>query len=135
MHERYVISADTGCWVYQRSINPAGYGFYRVPGTRRNRKAHRYFYEEVYGPVPGGLELDHLCRNTRCVNPDHLEPVTHVENRRRARRANCLRGHPLSGPNLYVSPSGERECKECTRIRQRKARNRSQRPDAKGGNP
>lgn len=71
-----------GCWEWRGAIQSAGYGCFEL---RRDRPllAHRYAYEELVGPIPDGLQLDHLCRNRRCVNPAHLEPVDH--------RTNCLR--------------------------------------------
>jgi hypothetical protein len=92
-----------------------GYGYYHPPGTGpRNVRAHRYVYERLVGPIPAGMTLDHLCRNRACVNPAHLEPVTGPENTRRAvaLQTHCLRGHPLSGPNLYCR-NGRRHCREC----------------------
>lgn len=74
----YRIDAATGCWVWARPIPECN----RYPQFKK-RNAHIVFYEERVGPVPYGLELDHICRNTLCVNPDHLEPVTHTENVRR----------------------------------------------------
>jgi len=84
--------------------------------------AHRYLYEETVAKLPPEIQLDHLCRNRRCVNVNHLEPVTGAENRRRgespvginSRKTSCNHGHPLSGDNLYVY-SGHRCCKECRR--------------------
>jgi hypothetical protein len=78
--------------------------------------AHRLYYEITKGAIPAGLELDHKCRVRCCVNPDHLEPVTHTENMRRASKnlvTHCPVGHPYSGPNLYVRPNGGRECLTC----------------------
>lgn len=79
----YVEDPDSGCWVWQKSRDQHGYGRAYVKGDRSSRLAYRVYYERLRGPVPAGLELDHLCRNPACVNPDHLEPVTHQENVRR----------------------------------------------------
>lgn len=73
----------TGCWRWLGHCLSSGYG--RVGA--RGILAHRLAYEELVGPIPDGLEIDHLCRNRGCVNPAHLEPVTHVENLRRAHLA------------------------------------------------
>src|SRR5262245_9652961 len=77
----YVIHVVTGCWEWLAAINRGGYGYLWLDG--RHQLAHRVFYEAHYGPVPDRLEVDHLCENTRCVNPDHLEAVTGEENNRR----------------------------------------------------
>jgi len=71
---------STACFVWQGAMTGLGYG--KFGG---NRMAHRIAYQRAYGAIPEGLELDHLCSNPACVRPDHLEPVTHVENLRRGR--------------------------------------------------
>lgn len=86
--EAYRIDKKTDCWVWVRQTNWAGYGLVSVAngdGTRRKQSAHRYMYEKLVGPIPEGMQLDHLCRNPSCVNPEHLEPVTRSENQRRGR--------------------------------------------------
>jgi AraC-like DNA-binding protein len=73
----------TPCWEWA-GFREHGYGVMGQPGTRKVVRAHIAFYEEKYGPVPEGYELDHLCKNKPCCNPDHVEPVTHTENMRRS---------------------------------------------------
>ncbi|WP_414713994.1 HNH endonuclease signature motif containing protein [Scandinavium sp.] len=95
---------------------------------RRVAKAYRVSYELFVGPVPEGLELDHLCRNKLCVNPKHLEAVTSKENTMRgnnqtvaqSRQTHCLRGHELTRDNLYtieLNKYGKRRCIKCCRSR------------------
>lgn len=76
---------ESVCHVWRLSLSGGGYGHVRVGGTLR--PAHVVAWEEVNGPVPEGLELDHLCRTRACVRPDHLEPVTRRENARRGAKA------------------------------------------------
>jgi hypothetical protein len=121
-------SGENGCWNWTGSLTPGGYGRLRVDGLRP--AAHRFSYELHIGLIPDGLQLDHLCRNRRCVNPAHLEPVTARENTlrgeapsaRRARQTHCVRGHAFSGGNLRLKPSGKRECRACDRAGQRSRR-------------
>ena len=74
--------AETGCWLWNGGKNGSGYGTIYLPGTG-SVYAHRYFYEHFIGKIPAGLEIDHLCKTRECVNPGHLEAVTHEENMRR----------------------------------------------------
>lgn len=108
-----------GCWLWT-AAEKFGYGCFFFDG--RMVQAHRFAYELVVGEIPEGLVIDHLCQIKLCVRPDHLEAVTHRENVLRsprgfaainARKNECHRGHPLSGDNLYLRPTGARECKEC----------------------
>lgn len=81
--------SEGGCWLWTGSITRAGYGRIRGADAHDGRTvlAHRLAYELLVGPIPQGLHLDHLCRVRRCVNPEHLEPVTLAENNRRAAAA------------------------------------------------
>lgn len=113
------IDQKSNCWKWKGFIEKNGYGKLSVKGKRQ--WAHIYFYNIFVGDVPDGLELDHVCRNHGCVNPAHLEPVTHKENMRRSpvavwvvRRAktHCPHGHPYSGDNL-ITWGGFRYCRTC----------------------
>jgi HNH endonuclease len=129
------------CWIWTGNAPPRlGYGLFWMDGTKIG--AHVASYRLLVGPVPPGKELDHLCRVTLCVKsiadasgPEHLEPVTHLENMQRGMlpkmRAHlenrCLQGHPLTGDNLYVNPSGAQNCRICRRayLRAWRARRRT----------
>lgn len=85
----YIVDDATGCWNWQLSLDHHGYGMAYIDGKKIG--AHRLIYQRERGPIPDGMPLDHLCRNPRCVNPDHLEPVTQAENVRRGVRARLTR--------------------------------------------
>lgn len=108
------------CWLWLGSLK-RGYGVDQSV-LRGSAYAHRRAYELVVGSIPDGLELDHLCRVTNCVNPTHLEPVTSAENKRREAYASstCRRGHPRTPENRYRHGAGT-ECKPCV-IAAREAR-------------
>lgn len=106
---------EAGCWEWQHYTCPAGYG--RLSVNNRVVGVHRASYEAFVGPIPAGLTIDHLCRNSRCVNPAHLEPVTNAENIRRsaASKTHCPNGHPYSEENTYRY-RGRRSCRTCNRL-------------------
>lgn len=100
------------CWVWTGGAS-GGYGKFWMDG--KSARAHRVAYVALVGPVPVGLDLDHLCRNRRCVKPDHLEPVTLAENNQRAAvvRDTCRHDHPLDGIRIHKSGRVQRFCKTC----------------------
>jgi hypothetical protein len=116
------VQKTDSCWVWIGGASKRGYGGFQPNPERGVVPAHRFSYELLIGSIPEGLELDHLCRNPRCVNPAHLEPVTHSENIQRgesisvlnARKTHCPQGHPYSGENLVVRKGGYRNCRACT---------------------
>ena len=123
--KRSVVDPTTGCWLWIGCRQQTGHG--RMTFYKRPIEAHRLSYMVHAGLIPSGLELDHLCQTPNCINPDHLEPVTHRENvlrghsiaARRARRSGCDHGHPFSEENTGVSAEGYRFCMECKRIQAR----------------
>jgi hypothetical protein len=121
------IEPHTGCWLWMGCTDSSGYGHVgwgkRRDGKMAMRAAHKLVYELLTGrAIREGLQSDHLCRTRCCCNPGHIEPVTKLENFRRGlhnqntAKTHCLRGHPLSGENLYVTPDGKHShCRECKR--------------------
>lgn len=131
-----VVEQPSGCWHWNGGLNSCGYGLAFYAG--RSLGAHRMAWELFRGPIPAGLEIDHLCRVPRCVNPLHLEPVTHRENMRRnpdttaavnARKTHCKAGHPFTPENTRVQPGRDgapwRACRACINAAKKQRRLRA----------
>ncbi len=108
------------CWHWTKRVSGQnGYAHFKVDG--RDRLAHRWAYEHFRGPIPGGRQIDHLCRNRDCVNPEHMEIVTPLVNTQRGfspstitkRLGVCRRGHPMTDDNLCPSSYGRKICRTC----------------------
>lgn len=121
--ESYTPEPNTGCWLWLKYVNEGGYGQSYLNG--RLVYAHRMAWEIYRGPIPVGMQIDHVCRVRSCVNPEHLRVVTQrtnlVENStglaaRNIAKTHCLRGHPLSGENLLARRVG-RGCRTCFNAR------------------
>lgn len=122
---RRVDKRPDGCWQFTGALTSYGYSQVRLGTGRPCALGHRVAYEALIGPVPDGLELDHLCRNRACVNPAHLEPVTHQVNLLRgqtinaskAQQTHCVNGHEFTADNTRIYRDGTRRCRACDRIR------------------
>lgn len=124
-----------GCWRWVASLSTGGYGQVNSGGHNgQPLMAHRVIYEMLAGPIPSGFQLDHLCRNRWCVRPDHLEPVTQDENKRRgeagqvhkermAALTSCKWGHAFDAANTYIgvgqNGNTRRTCRKCKARRER----------------
>ena len=121
------VELGSSCWLWRGQRTHGGYAYCWMDGKKRY--GHRLVYEWMVGPVPDGLELDHLCRVRHCVNPAHLEAVTRRENMVRGltfiaaqvQRTHCPQGHPYSPENTRVN-RGKRQCRTCDREAQRRRR-------------
>lgn len=124
--DSFIPVPHSGCWLWLKAVDKDGYGKFNYPdrpGHKRHVRAHRFIYEATKRPIPDGLVTDHLCRVSCCVNPDHIEIVTPLENTRRGRasevagarnraKTHCPRGHEYRGWNLMVY-DGRRWCRAC----------------------
>lgn len=118
---------SNGCWLWQGGKTYDGYA--RVHAGGKTRRVHRLMYQYHKGPIPEGLQLDHLCRVRHCVNPNHLEAVTARENLMRGETiasgklklpgfssTHCPHGHEYTPENTYIRPNGGRYCRTCERL-------------------
>lgn len=125
-----VVQTPGECWIWPGSTTgKSGYGTvsYRDGGKQKILLTHRVAYEALVGPIPDGLELDHLCRVRLCCNPEHLEPVTRLENSHRGskyRPSHCANGHLFTEENTVIRKTGHIYCRICDNKRQRERRQR-----------
>lgn len=126
--ERKVERSPSGCWNYTGTLGSNGYGRYSwAPDLWATHRVSYWFH---YGDIPDGTEIDHLCRNRACCNPEHLEAVTHAINVYRGespwgvkkRKTHCVRGHEFTEENTYRTNRGTRSCRACKREYAAKAR-------------
>lgn len=118
---KYKIDSKTGCWNWVAGLQEGGYGQF---SSKETGLAHRYSYILYTGPIPKGTQIDHLCFNRKCVNPNHMEAVSPRLNVLRSNniasknfyKTKCWRGHDFSVDNTYRAPTGNRHCKSCRKI-------------------
>lgn len=119
---------DDDCWYWTSTNHKDGYGQFKL--NSKSCLAHRISYELFRGKIPIGLQLDHLCRNRKCVNPNHLEIVSNRENVLRGvsvcainyKKTHCKHGHKFDEKNTYFNKNKNRRCRFCVMISQRKHR-------------
>lgn len=128
-HSRILLPAfivhESGCWIWRGVSNGDGYGC--IMRGNKTYLVHRVFYEHLIGPIPSGRQIDHLCRNRKCVYPRHLEAVTQQENIRRGEtginmrsKTHCPQGHEYNETNTMHTKNGQRRCRPCLRMHARK---------------
>jgi hypothetical protein len=132
---RFVEIKENGCWIWIARKTKDGYSLFW--DGEKAVSGHRWLYERCVGPIPKDKEMGHVpeCHNRACVNFLHVRPITKLQNQLErwplgsyraekhlpqfgnAYKTHCPEGHPLSGKNLYVDPSGERECRICRKVK------------------
>lgn len=135
--QRQIKPNDNGCWIWQGTGSPDGYGHFQPAAGEKRWMAHKWSYTMHKGAIPDGMQVDHKCHtddtscpggagctHRKCVNPAHLEVVTASENTKRQRhykraRTACPKGHLYAGDNLIEGSDGKRRCRECDRARKR----------------
>lgn len=132
IYKNSIPEPNSGCWLWLGYVNPKGYAICSTKNT--TKRAHRLSYCEFVGPIPDGMEIDHKCRVRCCVNPQHLEPITHAENIRRvlpyvrgpARGTHCQRGHPFTSDNIITNKRDcRRQCRACRNLMRAAARKKA----------
>lgn len=124
------VERTDACWLWRGSLTAGGYGHLRAQGDSFEY-AHRVAYSLAVGPIPLDSVIDHLCRVRHCVNPAHLEPVSHRTNVIRGMapygvRTTCKHGHDITDPaNVYTAPKGDRRCRTCAALREAERRRAS----------
>jgi len=131
IHNSVTMIPESGCWVWNLALDHLGYG--RVMIDKKNRSAHRVSFAAFKQEIPPKMELDHKCRVRCCVNPDHLEPVTHAENVRRGKRGvlnpqrqatHCKWGHEFTVENTYWKKNNSSKSRMCLACKDRRSRER-----------
>ena len=128
--DKVEIVPESGCWIWTGSLQGKGWkkgqGYSAIRFNNKLYRGHRLFYEHFKGPIPEGRQLDHLCRVTCCVNPNHLEPVTNAVNRARGignkgehhlSKTHCPNGHEYTLENTRYSVSKGRKHRVCHQCR------------------
>ena len=116
---------DNDCWEWLGNQTTNGYGKHQIGPGHKERVVHRIAYEHYIGEIPPGMQLDHLCRNQICCNPQHMEVVTPSENTKRQdhkerRKTHCPKGHEYNEKNTRVTKAGKRQCRACDNARKKK---------------
>jgi len=123
-----IVIDQNDCWNWKLWISPLGYG--QISFKDKTELVHRVSFQVFIGKIKKNLEINHICRNRKCINPEHLETVSHRENllkgdtiaAKNDQKTHCLNGHKFTPENTCINPSGERSCRICKNRRQRSYR-------------